>query len=58
MTSVANGVPAFRPPEARTVRRTLVAMGMILGSLFAALNRLTGVNVAVVHPPLTAPTGR
>ena len=31
---------------------------MILGSLFAALNRLTGVNVAVVHPPLTAPTGR
>ncbi len=25
--------------------------------LFAALNRLPGVNVAIVHPPLTTPAG-
>jgi amino acid transporter len=31
--AISNGVPVFRPPEARNARRTLVAMGMILGSL-------------------------
>jgi amino acid transporter len=41
--AISNGVPAFRPPEARNARRTLVAMGMILGSLFV------GVSFLAVH---------
>ena len=41
--AISNGVPAFRAPEARNARRTLVAMGMILGSLFI------GVSFLAVH---------
>jgi amino acid transporter len=41
--AISNGVPAFRPPEARNARRTLVAMGTILGSLFI------GVSFLAVH---------
>ena len=36
--AISNGVPAFRPPEARNARRTLVAMGLILGSLFIGVS--------------------
>ena len=38
--AISNGVPAFRPPEFRNARRTLVAMGMILGSLFVGVSFL------------------
>jgi amino acid transporter len=38
--AISNGVPAFRPPEARNARRTLVAMGVILGSLFVGVSFL------------------
>jgi amino acid transporter len=38
--AISNGVPAFRPPEARNARRTLVAMGAILGSLFVGVSFL------------------
>jgi amino acid transporter len=38
--AISNGVPAFRPPEARNARRTLVAMGIILGSLFIGVSFL------------------
>jgi amino acid transporter len=38
--AISNGVPAFRPPEARNARRTLVAMGLILGSLFIGVSFL------------------
>jgi amino acid transporter len=38
--AISNGVPAFRPPAARNARRTLVAMGMILGSLFIGVSFL------------------
>ena len=38
--AISNGVPAFRPPEARNARRTLVAMGTILGSLFVGVSFL------------------
>ena len=38
--AISNGVPAFRPPEARNARRTLVAMGLILGSLFVGVSYL------------------
>src|SRR6266545_4937222 len=41
--AISNGVPAFRRPEARNARRTLMAMGMILGSLFV------GVSFLAVH---------
>jgi amino acid transporter len=46
--AISNGVPAFRPPEARNARRTLVAMGAILGSLFIGVSFLA-VQVGV-HP--------
>lgn len=32
--AISNGVPAFRKPEARNAGRTMIAMGVILGSLF------------------------
>jgi amino acid transporter len=38
--AISNGVPAFRSPEARNARRTLVAMGAILGSLFVGVSFL------------------
>jgi amino acid transporter len=38
--AISNGVPAFRPPEARNARRTLGAMGMILGGLFVGVSFL------------------
>lgn len=38
--AVANGVQAFRPPEARNAARTLVAMGMILGGFFFGISVL------------------
>ena len=38
--AISNGVPAFRPPEARNARRTLAAMGAILGSLFVGVSFL------------------
>jgi amino acid transporter len=38
--AISNGVPAFRPPEARNARRTLVALGAILGSLFIGVSSL------------------
>jgi amino acid transporter len=46
--AISNGVPAFRRPEARNARRTLVAMGIILGSLFVGVSFLA-VRVGV-HP--------
>ncbi len=38
--AIADGVPAFRKPEARNAGRTLVAMGVILGSLFFGISWL------------------
>ncbi|MEA2639654.1 MAG: hypothetical protein QOF51_1048, partial [Chloroflexota bacterium] len=32
--AVSNGVPAFKPPEWKNARATLVAMGALLGSMF------------------------
>jgi amino acid transporter len=32
--AISNGVPAFRKPEAKNAGRTMIAMGLILGSLF------------------------
>jgi amino acid transporter len=38
--AVSNGVPAFRPPEARNARQVLVMLGVILTSLFVGITFL------------------
>ena len=38
--AIANGVPAFRPPEARNATRTLMAMGAILAAFFFGISVL------------------
>ncbi len=38
--AISNGVPAFKPPEARNAARTLVVMATILGSMFLGLTFL------------------
>jgi amino acid transporter len=38
--AISNGVPAFKRPEAQNARRTLIAMGAILGSLFIGVSFL------------------
>ena len=38
--AIANGVPAFRPPEARNATRTLMAMGTILAAFFFGISVL------------------
>ena len=39
--AISNGVPAFKKPEARNARITLIWMAAILGSLFAGITFLT-----------------
>jgi amino acid transporter len=39
--AVANGVPAFRPPESRNARIVLVAMGTLFGTLFIGISFLS-----------------
>ena len=38
--AISNGVPAFRPPEWRNARETLVIMGSLLGAMFLGLSVL------------------
>jgi amino acid transporter len=40
--AISNGVPAFRPPEWRNARSTLVVMGAVLGVMFLGLSVLAG----------------
>ena len=44
--AIADGVPAFRRPEARNASRTLAMMGVILGSLFFGVSLLA----SKLHP--------
>ena len=39
--AISNGVPAFRPPEWRNARTTLMWMGTLLGLMFLGLSYLT-----------------
>jgi amino acid transporter len=39
--AISNGVPAFKKPEARNARITLISVGAILGALFAGITLLT-----------------
>jgi amino acid transporter len=38
--AIADGVPAFKKPEARNAQRTLIAMALIMGSLFLGITFL------------------
>jgi amino acid transporter len=38
--AISNGVPAFKPPEWENARKTLVAMGILLGTMFLGLSYL------------------
>jgi len=49
LEAVSNGVSAFRPPEGRNARRTLVVMCAILGSLVTGVSVLTHYTHAVPY---------
>ena len=42
--AVSNGVPAFKPPEARHARTTLAVMGVLVGLMFLGTSWLAGVS--------------
>lgn len=46
--AVSNGVPAFKEPRSRNAALTLVAMGLILGTIFMGISWLT-MNLHVVY---------
>ena len=48
--AISNGVPAFRPPEAVNARRTLIAMGTILGCLFLGTSFLAVTTHMLPYP--------
>ena len=48
--AISNGVPVFRPPEAQNARRTLVAMGVLLGTMVLGISYL-GSTIGVVPDP-------
>jgi amino acid transporter len=50
--AIATGVPAFQPPEARNAARTLMAMAIILGTLFVGLTFLaTNFHILPIESP-------
>ncbi|HXP14582.1 MAG TPA: APC family permease, partial [Actinomycetes bacterium] len=48
--AISNGVPAFRRPEAVNARRTLIAMGTILGCLFVGTSFLAVTTHVLPYP--------
>jgi amino acid transporter len=38
--AISNGVPAFKPPEARNAANTMTAMGFLLGTIFVGISVL------------------
>ncbi|HKN49151.1 MAG TPA: APC family permease, partial [Actinomycetota bacterium] len=53
--AISNGVPAFRPPEWRNARTTLMWMGCLLGAMFLGLSALAA-RMRVVPDPSGAKT--
>jgi amino acid transporter len=51
--SISNGVPSFRPPEAKNAGRTLVAMAVLMGILFLGSISLTQFLGVVAGPQET-----
>jgi amino acid transporter len=51
--SISNGVPSFKPPEARNAGRTLIAMAVLMGILFLGSIGLTQFMGVVAGPQET-----
>lgn len=52
--AVANGVPAFKPPEWKNAQTTMLVMSVLLGSMFLGMSWLVGVTGAgpsAANPP-------
>jgi Amino acid transporters len=45
--AVANGVPAFKPPEWKNAQATMLIMSVLLGSMFLGMSWLVGVTGAI-----------
>ncbi len=45
--AVANGVPAFKPPEWKNAQTTMIVMATLLGTMFLGMSWLAGVTGAV-----------
>lgn len=41
--AISNGVPAFKPPEWKNARTTMIYMGLILGTMFLGITHLANV---------------
>ncbi|HEX2923090.1 MAG TPA: amino acid permease, partial [Chloroflexota bacterium] len=48
--AIADGVPAFKPPEARNARITLIGMGILLGVMFVGISFLAS-HIGLVPDP-------
>jgi len=51
--AISNGVPAFRPPEAKNAAQTLVIMALLMGTLFLGSIGLTQYFAVVAEPDET-----
>lgn len=51
--AISNGVPAFRPPEAKNAGQTLIIMAILMGLLFAGSVGLTQLLAVVAGPEET-----
>lgn len=51
--AISNGVPAFKPPEAKNARQTLIVMGLLMGLLFVGSIGLTQYFAVVAGPEET-----
>ncbi|MCC7354374.1 MAG: APC family permease [Anaerolineae bacterium] len=51
--AISNGVPAFKPPEARNAGRTLIVMALLMGLLFLGSIGLTQAFAVVAGPQET-----
>jgi amino acid transporter len=57
--AISNGVPAFRAPESRNARTTLVWMGIVLGTMFLGLSFLaTRIPVRPADESILSQVGR
>jgi len=48
--AISNGVPAFKPPEWKNARTTMLYMGLILGSMFLGITHLANAYQIVPDP--------
>jgi hypothetical protein len=53
--AIANGVPAFKPPEAKNAANTLIIMALLLGTIFIGLT-LVGLQYGVMATTAQGPT--